>query len=55
MYLGESIHYIIELSEHEQVTFFLKQRETGEKQMSYSKGDTVYVSWHKNSPVILAD
>jgi spermidine/putrescine transport system ATP-binding protein len=55
MYLGDSIHYIIELSEHEQVTFFLKQRETGEKQMSYSKGDTVYVSWHKNSPVILAD
>ena len=54
MYLGDSIHYIIALSEKEKITVFLKQKDTAQEQLSFSKGDKVSVSWHKNSAVILA-
>ncbi len=54
MYLGDSIHYIIALSETEKITVFLKQKDTAQEQLSFSKGDKVSVSWHKNSAVILA-
>ena len=55
MYLGDSIHYIISLSERENITVFLKQKDTIQEQVSFTKGDKVSVSWHKNSAVILAD
>jgi len=55
MYLGDSIHYIIALSEQEKITVFLKQKDTAQEQVSFSKGDRVSVSWHKDSAVILAE
>jgi len=55
MYLGDSIHYIIALSEAESITVFLKQRASGRQQISYAKGDSVQVSWHRDSAVILMD
>ena len=55
MFLGDSIHYIIALSEKEKITVFLKQKDTAQEQVSFSKGDKVSVSWHKDSSVILAE
>jgi len=55
MYLGDSFHYIIALSEKEKITVFLKQKETAQNQVSFSKGDKVLVAWHKNSAVILGE
>jgi spermidine/putrescine transport system ATP-binding protein len=55
MYLGDSVHYIIALSEKEKVTVFLKQSDTSQKQVSFSKGDKVHLSWHRTNSVILKD
>ena len=55
MYLGDSVHYSVALSEKEQITVFLKQKDTAQEQVSFAKGDQVSVSWPKNSVVILAE
>ena len=53
IYLGDSSHYVIELSPEENITVFLKKERTGQQQLSFSVGDHVLVSWHRNDSVIL--
>jgi len=55
MYLGDSIHYIIALSQLEKITVFLKQKDTAQGQTSFAKGGKVSISWHKDSAVILGE
>ena len=55
IYLGDSSHYVIELSPQENITVFLKKERTGQQQLSFSVGDQVLVSWHRNDSVILVE
>ena len=55
IYLGDSSHYVIEISPKEQVTVFLKKERTGQQQLSFSVADQVLVSWHRNDAVILVE
>ncbi|MEJ2101984.1 MAG: TOBE domain-containing protein [Desulfobacterales bacterium] len=55
IYLGDSSHYVIELSPEENITVFLKKERTGQQQLSFSVGDHVLVSWHRNDSVILVE
>ncbi|NIO05298.1 MAG: polyamine ABC transporter ATP-binding protein [Proteobacteria bacterium] len=55
IYLGGSIHYVIALSAEEKVTVFLKNERTAGQQPSFSVGERVTVSWHRDDSVILGD
>ncbi len=55
IYLGESIHYVIALSAKENIAVFLKKERTGQQQISFSIGDKVLVSWHRDDSVILVE
>lgn len=55
IYLGDSSHYVIALSPAENITVFLKKERTGQQQVSYSVGDKVLVSWHRDDSVILVE
>jgi spermidine/putrescine transport system ATP-binding protein len=55
IYLGGSTHYVIALSTEEQVTVFLKNEGPAQQQISFSVGDKVRVSWHRDDCVILKD
>jgi spermidine/putrescine transport system ATP-binding protein len=55
IYLGNSIHYVIALSPQEKITVFLKNESAARQQISFSEGDKVLVSWHRDDSVILAD
>ncbi len=55
IYLGGSTQYVIALSPKEQVTVFLKNERTAQQQTSFSVGDQVWVSWHRDDCVILTD
>ena len=54
IYLGDSMHYVIALSPREEITVFLKKERTAQQQVSFSIGDKVLVSWHRDDCVILA-
>jgi spermidine/putrescine transport system ATP-binding protein len=55
IYLGDSIHYVIALSPKENITVFLKNESAAYQQISFSVGDKVQVSWHRDDSVILGD
>jgi spermidine/putrescine transport system ATP-binding protein len=55
IYLGDSSHYVIALSPTENITVFLKKERSGQQQISFSVGDKVLVSWHRDDSVILAE
>jgi len=55
IYLGDSIHYVISLSDKETITVFLKNRSSGQRQAIFSQGDKVYVSWLREDAIILKD
>jgi spermidine/putrescine transport system ATP-binding protein len=55
IYLGDSSHYVIALSPEDKITVFLKKERTGQQQISYSVGDRVLVSWHRDDSVILVE
>ena len=55
IYLGDSLHYVIALSPKENITVFLKKERTGQQQVSFSVGDKVLVSWHRDDSVILVE
>ncbi len=55
IYLGGSIHYVIALSPEEKVTVFLKSERTADQKASFSVGEKVVVSWHRDDSVILMD
>jgi spermidine/putrescine transport system ATP-binding protein len=55
IYLGNSMHYLIALSPREQIAVFLKKESAARPTLSFSEGDNVLVSWHRNDAVILSD
>ena len=55
IYLGDSSHYVISLSAQDHITVFLKKERTGQQHISYSVGDKVLVSWHRDDSVILVE
>lgn len=55
IYLGGSIHYIVALSEKEQITVFLKNRSSIMQQREFAEGEPVKVSWHRDDSVILQE
>jgi len=55
IYLGGSIHYVIALSPQEEVTAFLKNEKTASQPRSFSVGEKVVVSWHRDDSVTLGD
>ncbi len=55
IYLGDSSHYVIALSAQDHITVFLKKERTGQQHISYSVGDKVLVSWHRDDSVILVE
>jgi spermidine/putrescine transport system ATP-binding protein len=55
IYLGDSSHYVIALSPEDNITVFLKKERTGQQQISYSVGEKVLVSWHRDDTVILVE
>jgi len=55
IYLGDSIHYVIALSPEEKLTVFLKSERTAHQHTSFSVGEKVLVSWHRDDSVILRD
>ena len=55
IYLGGSTQYVIALSPKEQVTVFLKNERNTDQQTSFSAGEKVWVSWHRDDCVILKD
>lgn len=55
IYLGDSSHYVIALSPEDRITVFLKTERTGQQQISYSVGEKVLVSWHRDDSVILVE
>jgi spermidine/putrescine transport system ATP-binding protein len=55
IYLGDSLHYVIALSPRENIAVFLKKERSGQQQISFSVGDKVLVSWHRDDSVILVE
>jgi spermidine/putrescine transport system ATP-binding protein len=55
IYLGDSMHYLIALSPREEIAVFLKRESRAQQPLSFSVGDKVLVSWHRNDSVILVD
>ena len=55
IYLGDSVHYVIALSPEDEITVFLKNERAAHRQTSFSVGEKVLVSWHRDDCVILRD
>jgi spermidine/putrescine transport system ATP-binding protein len=55
IYLGDSMHYTIALSSQEEITTFFKNQRSAVRQLSFTVGDQVLVSWHKDDSVILGE
>jgi len=55
IYLGNSLHCVIALSDREKITVYLKNEGAASPKIAFAAGDQVLVAWRRDDGVILAD